>query len=75
MVLAGRVGRNNSQEANTHGAAEESNSNSSSRPSTAQESFPTPASLAEVMLSTRQMLIEEVSASLFVRSKPSRAHN
>ncbi|XP_022937626.1 large proline-rich protein bag6-B-like isoform X2 [Cucurbita moschata] len=61
----GRVGRNNSQEANTHGAAEESNSNSSSRPSTAQESFPTPASLAEVMLSTRQMLIEEVSASLF----------
>ncbi|XP_022965612.1 large proline-rich protein bag6-B-like isoform X2 [Cucurbita maxima] len=61
----GRVGRNNSQEANTHGAAEESNSNSSSRLSTTQESFPTPASLAEVMLSTRQMLIEEVSASLF----------
>ncbi|XP_038889778.1 ubiquitin-like domain-containing protein CIP73 isoform X2 [Benincasa hispida] len=59
----GRVGGNNSQEANIHGD-EESSSNSSSRPSTAQESFPTPASLAEVMLSTRQMLTGEVSECL-----------
>lgn len=65
--LAGRVGGNNAQETNIHGD-EESSSNSSSRPSTTQESFPTPASLAEVMLSTRQMLTGEVSECLLVRS-------
>ncbi|XP_023545426.1 large proline-rich protein bag6-B isoform X2 [Cucurbita pepo subsp. pepo] len=59
----GRVGGNNGQEANTHGA-EESSSNSSTRPSTTHESFPTPASLAEVMFSTRQMLTGEVSECL-----------
>ncbi|XP_022143043.1 large proline-rich protein BAG6 isoform X2 [Momordica charantia] len=59
----GRAGGNNAEEANIHGD-EESSSNSSSRPSTTQESFPTPASLAEVMLSTRQMLAEEVSECL-----------
>ncbi|KGN60751.1 ubiquitin-like domain-containing protein CIP73 [Cucumis sativus] len=59
----GRVGGNNAQETNIHGD-EESSSNSSSRPSTTQESFPTPASLAEVMLSTRQMLTGEVSECL-----------
>lgn len=72
--LAGRAGGNNAEEANIHGD-EESSSNSSSRPSTTQESFPTPASLAEVMLSTRQMLAEEVSECLLVRSKPSSSHN
>lgn len=72
--LAGRVGGNNAQEANIHGD-EESSSNSSSRPSTTQESFPTPASLAEVMLSTRQMLTGEVSECLLVRSKPSNTCN
>ncbi|XP_022946657.1 large proline-rich protein BAG6 isoform X1 [Cucurbita moschata] len=61
--IAGRVGGNNGQEANTHGA-EESSSNSSTRPSTTHESFPTPASLAEVMFSTRQMLTGEVSECL-----------
>ncbi|XP_022999151.1 large proline-rich protein BAG6-like isoform X2 [Cucurbita maxima] len=59
----GRVGGNNGQEANIHGA-EESSSNSSTRPSTTHESFPTPASLAEVMFSTRQMLTGEVSECL-----------
>ena len=72
--LAGRVGGNNGQEANTHGA-EESSSNSSTRPSTTHESFPTPASLAEVMFSTRQMLTGEVSECLLVRSRPSNTHN
>ncbi|KAI9192250.1 hypothetical protein LWI28_020015 [Acer negundo] len=57
----GRGGGNNAQAASIH-RTEERDSSSQSR--TVQEGLPTPASLAEVMWSTRQMLIEQVGESL-----------
>ncbi|TQD86169.1 hypothetical protein C1H46_028342 [Malus baccata] len=50
------------QAAATHRTEE--SSNSSSRSGTRQEGLPTPASLAEVMRSTRQLLAEQVGESL-----------
>ena len=41
-------------------------SNSASNSGTIQEGLPTPASLAEVLLSTRQMLIEQTGECLQV---------
>ncbi|KAK3221814.1 hypothetical protein Dsin_008839 [Dipteronia sinensis] len=57
----GRGGGNNAQAASMHRTEER---NSSSQSGTVQEGLPTPASLAEVMRSTRQMLIEQVGESL-----------
>lgn len=45
---------------------EERDSSSTLQSGTVQEGLPTPAALAEVMLSTRQMLIEQVGESLLV---------
>lgn len=59
----GRGGSNNSQAATTDMTGER-DSSSSSHSGTAQEGLPTPATLAEVMLSTRQMLVEQVGECL-----------
>ncbi|XP_021899208.1 large proline-rich protein bag6-A-like isoform X2 [Carica papaya] len=58
-----REGGNNAQVATLHGT-EGRNPNSMSHSGTVREGLPTPASLAEVMLSTRQMLIEQIGESL-----------
>jgi hypothetical protein len=55
--VAGRGGGNSAQAAATLPTA------------TVQEGFPTPASLAEVMLSTRQMLIEHAGECILVSSR------
>ncbi|KAH7569123.1 hypothetical protein JRO89_XS06G0109800 [Xanthoceras sorbifolium] len=49
---------------NVQAGTEERDSSSTSQSGTVQEGLPTPASLAEVMRSTRQMLIEQVGESL-----------
>lgn len=67
MYWAGRGGSNNSQAATTDMTGER-DSSSSSHSGTAQEGLPTPATLAEVMLSTRQMLVEQVGECLLVCS-------
>ena len=46
-------------------------SNSSSRPVSTPEGISSPASLAEVLLSTRQMFVEQASECLLVRSRTS----
>lgn len=65
LVWAVREGGNNAQVATLHGT-EGRNPNSMSHSGTVREGLPTPASLAEVMLSTRQMLIEQIGESLLV---------
>lgn len=68
IVVAGRGGESSAQAAAATGTSERG-SNSTPGTGTVQEGFPTPASLAEVMLSTRQMLIEHVGECLRVRSQ------
>lgn len=68
IVVAGRGGESNAQAAAATRTSERG-SNSTPRTGTVQEGFPTPASLAEVMLSTRQMLIDHVGECLHVRSQ------
>ncbi|KAG2668514.1 hypothetical protein I3760_15G164500 [Carya illinoinensis] len=62
-IVAGRGSRDNAQATATHEIGERG-TNSSLRTGTVQEGFPTPASLAEIMLSTRQMLIEHAGECL-----------
>uniref|UniRef100_A0A2N9FXD6 Ubiquitin-like domain-containing protein n=1 Tax=Fagus sylvatica TaxID=28930 RepID=A0A2N9FXD6_FAGSY len=62
-IVAGRGGESSAQAAAATGTSERG-SNSTPGTGTVQEGFPTPASLAEVMLSTRQMLIEHVGECL-----------
>jgi hypothetical protein len=66
--VAGRSGGNSAQSAATHGNGERG-PNSALPTGTVQEVFPTPASLAEVMLSTRQMLIEHAGECILVSSQ------
>lgn len=60
---AGRGGGNNTAATNS---TIEGNTNSASHPGSLQEGLPMPASLAEVMQSTRQMLIEQSAECLHV---------
>ncbi|KAM3714233.1 hypothetical protein ACB098_01G319100 [Castanea mollissima] len=64
-IVAGRGGESNAQAAAATRTSERS-SNSTPRTGTVQEGFPTPASLAEVMQSTRQMLIDHVGECLLL---------
>lgn len=66
--MAGRGGGNSAQAAATHGNGERG-PDSTLPTATVQEGFPTPASLAEVMLSTRQMLIEHAGECILVSSQ------
>lgn len=59
----GRVGENIAQAEVTQ-RTEQRDSNSTSRSATIQERLPTPASLAEVMLSSRQFVSEQVAECL-----------
>lgn len=58
IVLAGRSGGSNGEAGRNSGTA--------SWPGTGQEGLPTPASLGEVMHSTRQMLVEQAGDTLLV---------
>lgn len=53
----------------TRHGTDEMSSNSAARTRSRPEGFPTPATLAEVMVSTRQMLIEHAAESLLVSSQ------
>lgn len=64
--MAGRGGRDNAQATATTHEIGERGTNSTLRTGTVQEGFPTPASLAEIMRSTRQMLIEHAGGCLLV---------
>lgn len=66
-MFAGRG--SNAQAAASH-RTQEREYNPTSHSGIVQEGLPTPASLAEVMLSTRQMLIEQAGEHLFVCAKP-----
>lgn len=66
-MVAGIGGGNRSQAAAIPGTGERG-SNSSQHTGTVREGFPTPAFLAEIMLSARQMLIEHAGECLLVRS-------
>ncbi|CAK7338536.1 unnamed protein product [Dovyalis caffra] len=57
-------GRENNSQADAAHRTEQIDSNSTSLSGTGQERFPTPASLAEVMLSSRQLLTEQVADCL-----------
>ncbi|KAJ4838103.1 hypothetical protein Tsubulata_039647 [Turnera subulata] len=59
----GRTGENNAP-ADATERNEQRDSTSTSQQSTVQQRLPTPASLAEVMLSTRQFLVEQVAECL-----------
>jgi len=63
--LTGRVGENNAQ-ADAARRTEQIDSNSMSQSGTGQERLPTPASLAEVIRSSRQLLTEQVAECLLV---------
>lgn len=63
-IVAGRGAGNSGQAGATQGNGE-TDPNSTLPTGTIQEGFPTPASLAEVMLSTRQMLVEDAGECLF----------
>lgn len=65
IVLTGRDGGASGQADSVH-TTELRSSNTSPSSGTRPEGFPTPASLAEVMLSTRQMLNEQTAESLHV---------
>lgn len=67
IVPTGRDGGSNDQAGAVH-TTEVRSSGSAPSSGTRSEGFPTPASLAEVMLSTRQMLIEQAAESLLVRT-------
>ncbi|XP_059453095.1 ubiquitin-like domain-containing protein CIP73 isoform X4 [Corylus avellana] len=67
-IVAGRSGGNSAQAAATHGNGERG-PNSTLPTGTVQEGFPTPASLAEVMLSSRQMLIEHAGECILQLSR------
>lgn len=63
-VMTGR-GENNGQ-ADSAQRTEQIDSNSTPQSRTVQERLPTPASLGEMMLSSRQLLIEQVAECLLV---------
>lgn len=63
--MPGRAGGNDSQTAPMSRTGSR-DSNSASNSGTVREGLPTPASLAEVLLSTRQMLIEQAGESVQV---------
>lgn len=54
-------GRGNEPQTSSMGRTEDRDSNTASHSSSVQQGLPTPASLAEVLLSTRQMLIEQAA--------------
>lgn len=58
------IGRGGGTNAAATNSTIEGNTNSASHPGTLQEGLPTPGSLAEVMQSTRQMLIEQAAECL-----------
>lgn len=64
-ALAGRGSGNNAQMSASN-RPDNRDPNSASQPGAIPEGLPTPASLAEIMLSTRQMLIEQVAECLQV---------
>lgn len=66
IVLTGRDGESSVQ-AGAVDTADVSSSGSAPSSGTRSEGLPTPASLAEVMLSTRETLIEQAAESLLVR--------
>lgn len=67
ILLAAREGGNNVQAAEAH--RNEERGFVSSRLSSIPEGLSSPASLAEVLLSTRRMIIEQAGECLLVRSK------
>lgn len=64
-ALAGRGSGNNAQMSASN-RPDNRDPNSASQPGAIPEGLPTPGSLAEIMLSTRQMLIEQVAECLQV---------
>ena len=69
ILFAVREGENNVQTAETHRNGEMGSV--SSRLGSTPEALSSPASLAEVMLSTRRMMIEQAGECLLVRFKAS----
>lgn len=66
VLLAVREGGNNVQTAEAHRSVEMGSA--SSRMGSVPESLPSPASLAEVLLSTRRMITQQAGECILVRS-------